>query len=83
MEKPFIDNIIIYPNPNSGNFTVDIGQVTDKIDVTVLDLQGRIVLRKGFTQTYLFQMNLNDRAGIYFVSISSEHGKSLVKIIIE
>ena len=83
VEKPFIDNIIIYPNPNSGNFTVDIGQVTDKIDVTVLDLQGRIVLRKGFTQTYLFQMNLNDRAGIYFVSISSEHGKSLVKIIIE
>jgi hypothetical protein len=80
-ENTFMDNLKVYPNPNSGNFTVDIGQVTDKVDVTVLDLQGRIVLRKEFTQTQLFQMNLNDSAGIYIVSIASEHGNSLVRIV--
>jgi uncharacterized delta-60 repeat protein len=82
-ESTFMDNLKVYPNPNSGNFTVDIGQVIDKVDVTVLDLQGRIVLRKVFTQTQLFQMNLNDCAGIYIVSIASEHGKSLVRILKE
>ena len=80
-ENTFMDNLKVYPNPNSGNFTVDIGQVTDKVDVTVLDLQGRILLRKVFTQTQLFQMNLNDSAGIYIVSIASEHGNSLVRIV--
>jgi hypothetical protein len=83
LENTFIDNPKVYPNPNSGNFTVDIGQVSDKVDVTVLDLQGRIVLQKVFTQTQLFQMNLNDSAGIYVVSVASEKGKSLLKIIIE
>jgi uncharacterized delta-60 repeat protein len=83
VENPFMYNIHVYPNPNSGNFIVDIGQVIDKVDVTVLDLQGRIVLQKEFTQTQLFQMNLNESAGIYILSISSEHGKSLVRIVKE
>jgi hypothetical protein len=78
-----MDNSKVYPNPNSGNFTVDIGQVVENVDVTVLDLRGRIVLRKVFTQTQMFQMNLNDSAGIYVVSVASEKGKSLLKIIIE
>jgi uncharacterized delta-60 repeat protein len=82
-ENTFMDNLKVYPNPNSGNFTVDIGHVIDKVDVTVLDLQGRIVLQKMFTQTQLFQMNIYDSAGIYIVSISSEHAKSLVRILKE
>jgi uncharacterized delta-60 repeat protein len=82
-ENTFMDNLKVYPNPNSGNFTVDIGQVIDKVEVIVLDLQGRIVLQKVFTQTQLFQMNIYDSEGIYIVSISSEHGKSLVRILKE
>ena len=33
----------MYPNPNNGNFTIELANVNSPVDVTLYDLSGRVV----------------------------------------
>jgi len=61
----------IYPNPNDGNFTVQLPQSTQGI-LSVTDITGRLLLRtpaRGSTP-----VRLNAEPSMYFVHIQTEQG---------
>lgn len=81
-EEPMIVNsesqILLYPNPSNGNFTIE---VPARQSVTVLDENGRIVL----TQEVEGIANIEAghlRAGIYYVNFVGERGHEIKKITI-
>ena len=80
-------NFELYPNPNSGNFTVKFDAVSDsKIDIIVNDIRGRKIAEKTYNTSGLFSENIqldNLQAGIYLVTIKDGQKQIVKKIVIE
>ncbi len=81
------DNFSLYPNPNSGNFTIKFNsESSNDIEINVHDIQGREVYQKSFSNTGAFNQNihLNKIAtGVYLVSIIDGAKKTVKRIVVE
>lgn len=78
--------IDIYPNPTKGETTLRISGITGNVEMTISDINGKIVTREDFTcdTSYTKHLNLkNLTPGTYFISIKSETSSATRKIIIE
>jgi hypothetical protein len=70
----------VYPNPNSGVFTIETGNSLNKT-LTLTDVAGRIVHQET-TEGGIIQMNISELAnGIYHLRIASENGIDIIKVI--
>ena len=72
----------IYPNPNSGTFTVNALNTSDKIDVQVFDLLGKKVLQLNQVNP-ITTVTINEREGVYLVKIKSGNDIRVQKIILK
>ncbi len=81
------ENFALYPNPNSGNFTVEFdSKSNNKINIKIHDLSGRMIFDKQYANSGLFNQNLhldNTQSGIYLVSISDGDNKIVKRIVVE
>ncbi len=80
-------NFAIYPNPNSGSFTVQFNdESANEAAILVHDIRGRKIFEKKYTNNGLFsqniQLNSADR-GIYLVTVVSGDHKEVKKIVVE
>ena len=82
-----INDLVLYPNPNNGNFNIQFTSTTgNEIKVNVHDLRGRAIFNKSYTNNGLFNESLelsNVQSGIYMVTIEDGANKEVKKIIIE
>jgi hypothetical protein len=68
----------IYPNPTSGQFTVELS--TDNAEIIVTDILGKQIIK---TQTIHNTKNLQlEDNGIYFISITTKQGTITRKLIV-
>jgi len=75
----------IYPNPNSGIFTIEIGNVdTENLELNIYNVMGDIVLQKKLYGTKKSVDVSELTNGVYFISYKSNSGVSTrVKIVID
>jgi len=67
-------NIIVYPNPNNGNFTIQLSGVSDKSSVEVYNTMGQMVYT-GALASGNNTVDLNTKSnGVYLYRIISETG---------
>ena len=82
-----LENFSIYPNPNTGNFTVNFtSQSSNAIEILVHDIRGREVYMKSYNNSSLFNQMIeltNVESGIYLVTVKDGERKEVKKIIIE
>jgi hypothetical protein len=72
----------VYPNPNAGNFFIDIQQ-QNVYNVTVFDYSGKQIYSKQINQAGKFEVQLPDPSrGIYMVLISSDNFSEVKKIVV-
>lgn len=79
----FNDKITVYPNPNTGSFTINLGDYTGKVEISVLDLSGKIVHSKVENATNSSIIDFNTASGIYLLSIKTRNGTSKERLVIE
>lgn len=65
------ENIIIYPNPNNGEFVVELDKYYNNLKIVVFDLLGNIVFSE-FKNGDKLSLNLKLKSGFYFIKIHSE-----------
>jgi len=75
-----MQNVILYPNPNKGQFTLSLPE--DDCDITICNSLGQVVFQ---SQSHgMITMSLEDLSeGLYFVTVKSEHGTSTMKLVKE
>lgn len=80
-------NFSVYPNPNTGNFNIQSSKLTsDKIQIQVYDMRGRIIYNKECIGSSSFNENIqlkNAEAGVYLLSVSDGLNKDVKRIIIK
>ena len=79
--------LAIYPNPNNGEFTLELAGVTaGKVDVRVYDITGTIVYHESgliANTNYSLRIDLGSYPqGMYFVKVSHEQGSSVRKMLL-
>lgn len=77
------NQINIYPNPQQGNFTIDLNETIEQGVVEISDLQGRIIQNEKFTHARKLDLTLNEPEGIYILSITSQQGNAIFRLVKE
>ena len=77
------DNITLFPNPNNGNATIDLGS-EKSFTILVNDMLGRQIIREQSVDDS-YQLNLGDQPkGVYMVSVMLENGdKKIFRMVIQ
>ena len=82
-----LNDFVIYPNPNSGNFNVQFSSNSgNEIKVIVHDIRGRQIFERSFNNSGLFNENINlsnVQSGIYMVTVLDGAQKQVKKIVVE
>jgi hypothetical protein len=74
----------LYPNPSNGLVNISFSKAIHQADINVIDMQGRIVFSLNNTSSLGEALDLNHlNSGTYFVSISSDEGFAITKILIQ
>lgn len=66
-------NLIAYPSPTTGQFTIEFENALNRIEVVITDLSGRVISDEKFRNTDKIIGNINGDNGIYIVYIFSEN----------
>jgi subtilisin-like proprotein convertase family protein len=82
-----LENFVLYPNPNKGNFTIQFNSASGSdVSIAVNDMRGRQIFKKAYQNTGLFSQNLqldSVQAGVYLVTVQDGDKKVVKRIIIE
>lgn len=80
-------NFIVYPNPNNGNFNIQFANASsDKINIAVYDMRGRIIFEKDYQSQSDFNENIqldNVQAGVYILNVTDGKHKEIKRIVVK
>ncbi len=80
-ENIFTD-ISIYPNPSTGNFTIDLGKEYTDVSVGIYNMLGQIISSDRYTSAKTIEQQINASAGIYFVKVrTAKEGSNTLRFI--
>ncbi len=81
------DDFSLYPNPNSGTFTIKLKSTSGRdIQVDVYDVRGRFIFKNSYTNTSDFSQEINlynVQSGMYLVNVSDGDKQVTKKIVVE
>jgi hypothetical protein len=79
--------INIFPNPNKGEFTLDITNAAmGKANISIVNSAGEVVFRSSMiiNQTsYRENISLNSGSGVYFLKVETTNGSNIQKLVIK
>lgn len=73
----------IFPNPTTGNITIDLGELKQGVKATLTNSLGQIILTKEYSSTDFINLNLGYPKGLYFLRLETQKEAITKKIIIE
>jgi hypothetical protein len=80
------DGLLIYPNPNNGEFTVNLKSAnSNSVSIDVVDIRGRKVFNKNFTASGSLKQTINlgkVQSGMYLISVQDGDRKVTKKIMV-
>jgi hypothetical protein len=82
-ENSFGKELVIFPNPTKGNFSIDLGSNFESTKINIMDINGELIQRKIFYKSQNLNLNLTAPNGVYILSIESGLQKATIRLIKE
>jgi len=82
IENNFGTELLLYPNPTDGFFSIDLGKPYDAT-ITISDLTGKIILSKLVENSQRINLKLEEPSGVYLLIVESAEKKAVVKLVKE
>ncbi|MCH2226027.1 MAG: T9SS type A sorting domain-containing protein [Crocinitomicaceae bacterium] len=82
VKNDFGDGMKAYPNPTDGKFTVDLARTYGLIEITITDLQGRDISTEQFHEKQVFDLEIDEPAGVYFVQIEGRDKRAIIRMVV-
>ncbi len=83
-ENNFSDTLSVFPNPTSKIIHINLGNMHKNISIKVSNALGQIITSKKYLNIENIDLELNAKAGLYFIEIKSEKGeKAIFKIALK
>jgi hypothetical protein len=79
----FKDAISLYPNPTTGNFSINLGSHLRKIEYQIINPLGEVVQAQSGIETTLLNLNIEGASGLYLVILSSGNENTTLRIVKE
>ena len=74
----------VYPNPNSGTFTVVFDGNTNGTVLTIMDIKGQIIREEELSGDAVKQIDMSaEPKGIYFIRVMNEHSTKVERVIVQ
>ena len=77
------NELLLYPNPTDGNFSIDFGETYSSVTITMTDLNGKMIQSKTYNESQLLNLRLDEPAGVYILVIQSGEKKAVIRLIKE
>ena len=81
IEELELSNISLYPNPASGEITIDLKKTYSSVEVEVINLNGRVFSSDLFNQKN--NLILNGAPGVYFIKVQADGYTRTMRVIKE
>ena len=69
-----LKNIVMYPNPNNGDFTIDFGETIEDVTISIYSLTGQQVYSQKVSSSSQVDIQFEGANGIYMCQIKSPDG---------
>jgi hypothetical protein len=81
LENTFCQEIKVFPNPTSGKVRVAFEEALNNAEITLTDLQGKIVFTQKLDVTKEVLLEIEGDAGVYILTIKTPNERSQVKLV--
>jgi len=73
--------ILIYPNPTDGLLSIDLGATCSAAEISITDLNGRIIQKEARHNSQILQINLDAEPGVYLGIIEYADKRVFIKLL--
>ena len=74
-----LSSISIYPNPTTGNITINLREVKKEIQTKVINSLGKVILTQQFESTSIANLEINAPTGFYYLQIEIPNEGTITK----
>lgn len=71
----------LYPNPNKGNFTIDLNAVHEDVNISISDVNGRIIQSSNFKQVQKTPISFDGSKGVYLLLIKADNKTAVIRLV--
>lgn len=74
-------DLMIFPNPTTGNLSIDLGNVCSKSEISISDFKGNLIEHKSYFNSQKINLSITESPGVYMVKIFADGKKAVIKVI--
>lgn len=79
-----VEDISIYPNPTTGNISLDLGRIPTEATIQIISIHGKVLTSKNVASEQYLNLSLKEYpSGLYLVTIQMETSTTTLKVIKE
>jgi hypothetical protein len=82
-DTEFEKELLLYPNPTNGDFSIDLGKTLAQIVITITDINGNLIQSNTYYKTELLDLKLEQPPGIYILKIDAGYKVDIIRLVKE